>query len=72
MTNHRLITGVDFVVVPTDVFDEAIAFYGDVLHLRASTATAPVSRQAIFTDPDGNPLVLHHRHAPPKSKPDVV
>jgi catechol 2,3-dioxygenase-like lactoylglutathione lyase family enzyme len=33
MTNHRLITGVDFVVVPTDAFDEAIAFYGEVLNL---------------------------------------
>jgi hypothetical protein len=28
MTNHRLITGVDFVVVPTDAFAEAVAFYG--------------------------------------------
>jgi catechol 2,3-dioxygenase-like lactoylglutathione lyase family enzyme len=33
MTNHRLIAGVDVVVVPTDAFDEAIAFYGEVLHL---------------------------------------
>jgi predicted enzyme related to lactoylglutathione lyase len=30
-----------------------------------------VCRQAIFTDPDGNPLVLHHRYPPPKPKPDV-
>jgi catechol 2,3-dioxygenase-like lactoylglutathione lyase family enzyme len=27
------ITGVDFVVVPTDAFDAAVAFYGDVLGL---------------------------------------
>lgn len=24
-----------------------------------------VCHQAIFSDPDGNPLVLHHRYAPP-------
>jgi len=23
-----------------------------------------VCHQAIFTDPDGNPLILHHRYAP--------
>jgi predicted enzyme related to lactoylglutathione lyase len=30
-----------------------------------------VCHQAIFTDPDGNPLALHHRYAPPKPKPGV-
>jgi predicted enzyme related to lactoylglutathione lyase len=125
MTNHRLITGVDFVVVPTDAFDDAVAFYGEVLKLpcidryggvpgaefqagnkalgrefrpntmpialqvddvdaaRAELEGAGVTflgdtfdtgvcRQAIFTDPDSNPLVLHHRYAPPKPKPDVA
>ena len=28
-----------------------------------------VCHQAIFSDPDGNPLALHHRYAPPKPKP---
>jgi predicted enzyme related to lactoylglutathione lyase len=28
-----------------------------------------VCLQAIFSDPDGNPLGLHHRYAPPKPKP---
>lgn len=132
MANDRLITGVDFVVVPTDAFDEAIAFYGEVLRLpcidrygavpgaefqagnltlavmenkavgrdfrpntmpialhvddvdaaRAELEAAGVTflgdtfdtgvcRQAIFNDSDGNPLVLHHRYAPSKPKPDV-
>ena len=132
MTSDRFITGVDFVVVPTDVFDDAVAFYGEVLDLpcidrygsvpgaefqagnltiavmenkalgrefrpntmpialhvadvdaaRAEleargvaflgdTFDTGVCKQAIFTDPDGNPLVLHHRYAPPKPKPDV-
>ena len=132
MTSDRFITGVDFVVVPTDVFDDAVAFYGEVLDLpcidrygsvpgaefqagnltiavmenkalgrefrpntmpialhvddvdaaRArleaggvaflgDTFDTGVCKQAIFTDPDGNPLVLHHRYAPPKAKPDV-
>jgi predicted enzyme related to lactoylglutathione lyase len=30
-----------------------------------------VCHQAIFKDPDGNPLALHHRYAPPKPKPGV-
>jgi predicted enzyme related to lactoylglutathione lyase len=132
MTDHRLIMGVDFVVVPTDAFDEAVAFYGEVLNLPCidrygavpgaefqagnltlavmenkalgrefrpntmpialqvddvdaarseleaagvtflgDTFDTGVCRQAIFTDPGGNPLVLHHRYAPPKPKPDV-
>ena len=124
------ITGVDFVVVPTDGFDTAVAFYGDVLGLpcidrygsmpgaefqagnltlavmeakafgqefrpnampialqvddvaaaRArleaagvdfvtDTFDSGVCHQAIFSDPDGNPLALHHRYAPPKPRP---
>jgi catechol 2,3-dioxygenase-like lactoylglutathione lyase family enzyme len=33
MTTTPLITGVDFVYVPTQDFDAAVAFYGDVLGL---------------------------------------
>jgi hypothetical protein len=41
MTRHvQLVTGVDFVVVPTDAFEAAVAFYGEVLGLPASSATA--------------------------------
>lgn len=41
MTNHRLIMGVDFVVVPTDAFDEAIAFYYDCARRVRTSATDP-------------------------------
>jgi predicted enzyme related to lactoylglutathione lyase len=129
-TSSVRITGVDFVVVPTDAFDTAVAFYGDVLGLpcidrygsmpgaefqagnltlavmeakafgrdfrpnampialqvddvaatRAQLEAAGVEfltdtfdsgvcHQALFADPDGNPLALHHRYAPPKPKP---
>jgi predicted enzyme related to lactoylglutathione lyase len=132
VTSHPapLITGVDFVVVPTDDFDASVKFYGEVLGLpcidrygkapgaefqagnltlavlqtdafgqefrpncmpialqvddveaaRArleaagvefitDTFDSGVCHQAIFTDPAGNPLDLHHRYAPPKPKP---
>jgi predicted enzyme related to lactoylglutathione lyase len=129
-TTRQLVTGVDFVVVPTDAFEAAVAFYGEVLGLscidrygkvpgaefqagnltlavmenkavgrefrpntmpialqvddvasaraeleaagvtfQGETFDTGVCHQAIFTDPDGNPLVLHHRYAPPKPKP---
>ncbi len=29
-----------------------------------------VCHQAIFSDPDGNPLVIHHRYAPKESGPE--
>jgi predicted enzyme related to lactoylglutathione lyase len=35
----------------------------------SETFDTGVCHQAIFTDPDGNPLALHHRYAPPKPKP---
>jgi hypothetical protein len=31
-----------------------------------NTFDSGVCHQAIFADPDGNPLALHHRYAPPK------
>ena len=33
------------------------------------TMDTGVCHQAIFLDPDGNPLALHHRYAPAKPKP---
>lgn len=33
------------------------------------TFDSGVCHQAIFVDPSGNPLDLHHRYAPPKEKP---
>jgi predicted enzyme related to lactoylglutathione lyase len=121
------VTGVDFVVVPTDDFDASVRFYGETLGLpcierygempgaefqagnltlavmqpeafgqefrpncmpialqvadvaaarerleaegvefRTETFDSGVCHQAIFVDPAGNPLDLHHRYAPPK------
>ena len=126
------ITGVDFVVVPTDRFDDSVAFYGETLGLpcieryggvpgaefqagnltlavmevkalgrefspncmpialrvddveavragleaagvvfHVDTIDSGVCHQAFFSDPDGNPLALHHRYAPPKPKPQL-
>lgn len=120
-----MITGTDFVIVPTKDFDRAVAFYGETLGLEAGprygdhpgaefetgnltlavmdlaafgapaggpgapialrvddVATARselegkgvtfrgdildsgVCHQSFFADPDGNPLILHHRYAP--------
>jgi predicted enzyme related to lactoylglutathione lyase len=39
-----------------------VEFIGD-------TFDSGVCHQAMFNDPDGNPLALHHRYAPPKPKP---
>jgi len=34
------------------------------VHFVQDTMDSGVCHQAIFTDPDGNPLILHHRYAP--------
>jgi catechol 2,3-dioxygenase-like lactoylglutathione lyase family enzyme len=125
MSSQPLVTGTDFVTVPTQDFAAAEAFYGGVLGLPLSTRwgdmpagefetgtltlavmqsdafgqefrrsgsaialrvddvaaarerleaqgvrfhgdiiDSGVCHQAYFADPDGNPLVLHHRYAP--------
>ena len=124
------VTGVDFIAVPTQDYDKADAFYGDVLGLERSKQwgdmpareyetgsltiaimqsdafgqqfgrhTAPIALQvddveaaraeleakgvkfhadtidsgvchmALFSDPDGNQLMFHHRYAPKDAKP---
>ena len=121
-----LVSGVDFIAVPTRDFDKANEFYGDVLGLArskrwgsmpagefetgtltiavmqsdafglefqphthpialhvddveaarialegqgvtfsADTIDSGVCHMALFADPDGNALMLHHRYAPP-------
>ena len=131
-SQNPLVSGVDFVCVPTADFDASVAFYGDVLGLpqidrygqmpgaefQAGNLTlavmdakafgqefrpnalpialqvddvavareqleaagvefitdifdSGVCHQAIFRDPDGNPLGLHHRYAPPKQRPSA-
>src|SRR5215217_4635435 len=108
-TSTRIVTGVDFVSVPTTDLEASIEFYGDVLGLERSklwqrpgqeplgaefetgkvtiafqvedveaaraqlesrgvrftgeTIDSGVCLQAIFEDPDGNSLDLHHRYA---------
>jgi predicted enzyme related to lactoylglutathione lyase len=131
-TQTSLVTGVDFVSVPTRDLDAAMEFYGDVLGLERSktwgsedplgaefetgtvtiavilaerlgiefqpnkvpiafrvddveaaraeleskgvsfmgdTIDSGVCHQAIFQDPDGNTLDLHHRYAPSGATP---
>jgi catechol 2,3-dioxygenase-like lactoylglutathione lyase family enzyme len=34
------------------------------VEFRADTLDSGVCHQAFFADPDGNPLILHHRYAP--------
>ena len=124
------VTGVDFIVVPTQDYEKAERFYGDVLGLErskqwgsmparefesgnltiavmqsdafgqqfaphshpialhvddveaarselesqgiefaADTIDSGVCHMAIFSDPDGNRLMLHHRYAPAGAKP---
>jgi len=124
------VTGVDFIAVPTQDYDKADAFYGDVLGLErskrwgnmpagefetgsltiavmqsdafgqefhrhgspialhvddveaarseleakgvkfhADTIDSGVCHMAIFSDPDGNQLMFHHRYAPKDAKP---
>ena len=41
---------------------EALAAAG--IELRGETIDSGVCHMAFFTDPDGNPLMLHHRYAP--------
>ena len=129
-TSTSLVTGVDFVIVPTQDTDRAREFYGETLGLpfvkqwgehpgfefQAGDLTlavmqveafgqefrrnggpialqvedvdaaraelegkgvtfvtdvidSGVCKQAYFTDPDGNPLGIHHRYAPKDAKP---
>ena len=132
-TETSLVTGVDFICVPTQDYDKAADFYGSVLGLpfskrwgqmpageyetgsltialmqsdafgidfqphghpvalhvddveaarsqleaqgvefRADTIDSGVCHMAIFNDPDGNALMLHHRYAPPEARPASV
>jgi catechol 2,3-dioxygenase-like lactoylglutathione lyase family enzyme len=38
---------------------------GQGVSFRHETMDSGVCHQAFFSDPDGNPLILHHRYAPP-------
>jgi predicted enzyme related to lactoylglutathione lyase len=130
--NGSLITGTDFVCIPTRNYEEAKKFYGEVLGLPFAkqwgnlpagefetgsltlalmqtdafgidfqphkvpialhvedfdaakaelesrgvefvrdTIDSGVCYQAIFEDPDGNTLDIHHRYAPPDASPTI-
>jgi predicted enzyme related to lactoylglutathione lyase len=129
-TSTEIVTGVDFVAVPTRDYEKAAKFYGEVLGLpfrkrwgempggefdagpltialmqsdafgqefaphshpialqvddvaaarselesqgvefAADTIDSGVCHMAIFSDPDGNNLMLHHRYAPEGAAP---
>ena len=40
---------------------------GKGVQFRADTIDSGVCHMAIFSDPDGNPLILHHRYSPRES-----
>jgi catechol 2,3-dioxygenase-like lactoylglutathione lyase family enzyme len=72
----EIVTGVDFVAVPTNDLAAAVEFYGTTVGLKRSvympernfaefeTLDTGVCHMAFFADPDGNALMLHHRYAP--------
>lgn len=41
------------------------------IEFRADTMDSGVCHMAIFADPDGNTLMLHHRYAPEGARPDT-
>ncbi len=66
-----IVTGVDFVSVPTRDPARALAFYRDVLGLPESEygegeVEAPNVTLGFWAvkDPDGNVVILHRRYAP--------
>ena len=77
-TTPSPVTGVDFVTIPTRDLAAARELYATVLGLEAArallgsrgvsfhgdTMDTGVCCMAHFRDPDGNPLMLHHRYAP--------
>jgi catechol 2,3-dioxygenase-like lactoylglutathione lyase family enzyme len=75
----EIVTGVDFVTIPTRDLDRAVEFFGTTLGLDVAAARAAlesrgvsftgdildtgVCHMAFFADPDGNAFMLHHRYA---------
>ena len=65
MTN-TLVTGLDFVTVPARDLEASLHFYGTVLGLPPVKQWGEMPAhefQAIFLDPSGNSLAIHHRYA---------
>jgi catechol 2,3-dioxygenase-like lactoylglutathione lyase family enzyme len=63
-----MISKLDFIGIPSQDADRSRAFYVETLGLRpddqATHDDTGVGHMALFTDPDGNDLMLHHRYAP--------
>ena len=52
-----------------DVAAARAALESQGIEFRADTMDSGVCHMAYFTDPDGNPLILHHRYAPKDARP---
>ncbi|HWH95098.1 MAG TPA: VOC family protein [Baekduia sp.] len=52
----------DVAAARQELEDQGVAFQQDTLD-------SGVCHQAFFADPDGNPLILHHRYAPKDARP---
>lgn len=52
-----------------DVGEARAALVAAGVEFVTETFDSGVCHQAIFLDPDGNPLDLHHRYAPPAPRP---
>jgi catechol 2,3-dioxygenase-like lactoylglutathione lyase family enzyme len=48
----------DVAAARAELEQKGVSFFGDILD-------TGVCHMALFTDPDGNDLMLHHRYAPP-------
>jgi predicted enzyme related to lactoylglutathione lyase len=71
-----LVTGVDFVSIPTQYLERAVALHVEFVEaaratleergaaFNGETFDTGVCHMAFFADPDGNALMLHHRYAP--------
>jgi catechol 2,3-dioxygenase-like lactoylglutathione lyase family enzyme len=63
-----MVSKLDFIGIPSQDADRSRAFYVETLGLRpddqATHDDTGVCHMALFTDPDGNDLMLHHRYAP--------
>ncbi len=70
-----MISKLDFVGIPSQDAERSRVFYVETLGLRpddhaandvwaGETFDTGVCHMALFTDPDGNDLMLHHRYAP--------
>jgi catechol 2,3-dioxygenase-like lactoylglutathione lyase family enzyme len=45
---------------------------GQGIEFRGDTIDSGVCHMAIFSDPDGNALMFHHRYAPPEGSPPAA